>query len=222
MDQPTDAETLPPEQRRTGEGGTRNDAEAAFTERLPDGWEARWVFAEQDGTLVVRSVTIEPTERATPAGGVTAALLRTLSVERAKTTANTARGAALTATNATPEMLRLIAASNRANLDGPPRRGRKTTTGRPRLSEDFLAEVALTYLAELPAGRGVLGRVGRQVGPSRGLRERDINTQTTKDWVRIARSRGFLTEGSQGQRGAQEGPALVAYIEQLRRDIEGE
>jgi hypothetical protein len=74
--------------------------------------------------------------------------------------------------------------------------------GRPKLADDLLRQVALAYLAEVRAGRGVLRR----------LAERFERPETTiRDWVRIARREGWLGPATKsGRRGADPGPRLLA------------
>lgn len=196
----------------------RNDAVAALTELLPDGWRLRWTFAEQEGVLVVRSLTVEPEDRTTPPGGLRADTLRKgVSPAGAAVTANREYADAVAADDAviSPEAVRLVFARALAAARGPRATPRTKAVGRPRLSDDFIAAVACAYLEEQDAGRGVNGRVGARVAPLRGLRPRQVTPQATKDWVHTARTRGFLTPASQqGRRGAQPGPRLIEYLAQ--------
>lgn len=251
VDAPTEDERFPPDYRRerhenaesrhaefrdglryetreyVTDSGQRNDATAAMTEHLPGGWVARWVYAEQDGLQVVRSLTIEAEGRATPPGGITADTLRKgVSPRRAADTAQAAVSAAGAvdpeSAEITPEVVRLVFARGTARRQGP-RTEPRPTRGRPRLDNDFLAAVALAYLDEQEAGRGILARVGARIGPLRGIKPRHVVPQTVKDWVAAARRRGFLTPADkQGRRGAQPGPALNEYLEQLQIGVEGE
>lgn len=113
----------------------------------------RWVLAEQDGGLVVRSVHVEPTTRATPPGGVSADLLRQLSPATAAAIGG--RGAAhLMSTSGVWAGLSLMQARRTRQEIGPEGAHRKSP-GRPRLPDDQLRDVAVAYLAELQNGCAV-------------------------------------------------------------------
>jgi hypothetical protein len=73
--------------------------------------------------------------------------------------------------------------------------------GRTGYPDDHYRRIALAYLSllEQGEGRGVLKALAAAEGKPR---------ETVRDWVRIARKRGFLTEGRQGRAGAQAGPNL--------------
>jgi hypothetical protein len=165
------------------------------------GWHARWVLAEQDGGLVVRSLAIEPTTRSTPPAGITSSLLRALSPSRiAGAAAHTALqgfpGQDPWPTSLTVKWARREVADHQLQEQSAPR------PGRPKLADDLLREVALAYLAEVQVGRGVLRRLG----------ERFKRPETTiRDWVRIARREGWLGPATKsGRRGADPGPRLLA------------
>lgn len=203
------------------EPGHANDACAAVDQVLPNGWVARWVFAEQGGSMAVRSLTIEPEGRVTPTGGLVANTLRQAEVSPAKVTAHV--NAKATEADRTAERnpddlshdaLRLVVHRGLARWRSPEPEPPAPGRGRPALPDDFLAAVAIAYIEECAAGRGVLKRVGVRVGPLRGMRPRQVLLQTVKDWVRLARDRGFLTPATkQGSRGGQPGPRLLAYLD---------
>lgn len=173
------------------------DAVAAVEQRT-EGWQARWVLAEHDGDVVVRSLCLEPSGRSTPAGGVTSNLLRALSPAQAAAAATEVLAARSEARDLDGIRLRyakLAAQDMGPKPPGTPRRGR------PPLPASLLQEVAVAYLEELPRGRGVLRR----------LSERFERPETTmRDWVRAARDREYLTRATQpGRRGALPGPRLL-------------
>jgi hypothetical protein len=176
----------------------------AAVEQESDDWRARWVLVEQDGSLVVRSLHLEPDERTTPPGGVTTNLLRELS-PTAAIAAGAARLAGQLDRTKFADLLLIWRAS-----DGREYAPQQTAarSGRPRLSDEHIAAVALTYLDELPNGPGVLRRLGERF--NRG-------PETMRDQVRIARRRGFLTPAVKaGRKGAAPGPRLVEFMSEQR------
>lgn len=179
---------------RTGGDGVGTDAHAVVEQTTPE-WRIRWVIAQQDGGLVVRDLHIETLARATPQGGITATMLRKLSP------ANVVRDAAADMPDPfTARVIEQISQQAQAEVEQRPIR-----RGRPPLSDEHLARVALAYLDELRAGRGVWRRMSRRF---------DRTPEAMRDQVRKARERGFLTEAAgAGQRGGEPGPALLAYIE---------
>lgn len=72
--------------------------------------------------------------------------------------------------------------------------------GRPRLSDAHLREVAIAYLAELAAGRGVLARLATRF---------EVSGRLASEWVVKARKAGFLSSGERGRRGGGLGPRLA-------------
>jgi hypothetical protein len=177
-------------------------------EQQSDDWRARWVLVEQDGSLIVRSLHLEPDGRTTPPGGVTSNLLRELS----PSAAITAGGARLAGEpdRTKFEDLRLIWAADEARGHGPMQTAR--TSGRPRLSDEHLAAVAVSYLEELQRGQGVLRRIGERF---------NREPETMRDQVRIARKRGFLTLAlGTGRKGAAPGPRLIELLSELTSEGE--
>lgn len=206
--------------RAPQESQARTDAIGAVVEESLDGWQVRWVVAEQAGVLVVRSVHLEPIGTATPEGGITARLLRELSPIRTlacfdPTATQEGGGAVDEYTTLAVQFAR--EAVTRVGPDPLPGRVR----GRPRLPEDLLARVAMAYLEEFPRGRGILARVGerpeviraaadnQRTGSTRGG---PIPAETVRDWVRRGRVEGFLTGTKVGRAGATPGPRLVEYL----------
>jgi hypothetical protein len=185
----------------------RPDAEVATgarvaVEQAAGDWRIRWVFVEQYGSLVVRSLHLEPDERPTPPGGVTTNLLRELSPSAAIAAAASRLAGELDRTSWTD--LQLIWAAHDAREHAPTQTAR--TRGRPRLSDEHLAAVAAAYLVEMQHGPGVLRRLGERF---------DREPETMRDQVRIARKRGFLTTAlGPGRKGAAAGPRLVEMSEQ--------
>ena len=169
-------------------------------------WQARWVLAEQDGSLVARSLLLEAAGRTTPPGGITSNLLRELSPAAAI--------AAVSASIDGNDFLSVTARQARRDVASDAVAGvNDRKSGRPRLSEDELAAVALAYLEELRRGRGVLQRLAERF---------DRVPATMRDRVRQARDGGFLTPTTQGRRGGSAGPTLIAYLaEQSLEDGEG-
>jgi hypothetical protein len=187
----------------------RTDAVAAIEEESADGWVVRWVVAEQDGVFVARSLRIEPIGQLTPPGGITARLLRELSPARALS--NLSLSAAekvdmgegqFVHDDFTPLLIKWARQDVQSQefateaARGP---------GRPRLSDETLARVAVAYLEELPHGPGLLARIGARP-------EIDRPADTVRDWVRRARQSGFLTGTKAGRKGASAGPRLIDFV----------
>jgi hypothetical protein len=192
-----------------GDETVSNDAVATVDQRSEDGWTVHWVLAQQEGALVARSVHVEPESRATPAGGVTANLLRELS----PSTAAAAASQHIPAPGSFEELQLRWARRDLAEsgLEPEPRRG----PGRPRVSNADLAEVAVAYLDELKRGRGVLSRLAARLQLA--------TADTARDRVRMARARGFLGPAPKsGRRGGVAGPRLLDYMDELQRSDEGE
>lgn len=201
------ADALP----RSGYAGVHPDDEASTDaveaiEQLGELWQARWVLAEQDGSLVARSLLLEAAGRTTPPGGITANLLRELSPAAAI--------AAAAASVDGNDFLSVTARWARREVRSDGVAGvHNRKSGRPRLPEDELAAVALAYLEELRRGRGVLQRLAQRF---------DREPATMRDRVRQARDSEFLTRTTQGRRGGSAGPSLIAYLaEQSLADGEG-
>lgn len=192
---------------------SRNDALAALDDNSIDGWRIRWVFAEQGGKLVARSVQVEADGAATPSGGLDANLLRRLSP------ASAARSAAILRSEApdgSAEQLFLKWAARDAATTNEPRK-----QGRPELSDPFLAAVSIAYLRELPRGRGVLHRVGLSVAPV-AYGAHGVPDETVRDWVHKARVRGFLGPApKRGASGGVAGPRLKQLLEEGMRVDDG-
>jgi hypothetical protein len=186
--------------------GVRPDEEVstdAVMAALQEGgdWRARWVLAEQNGGLVVRGLSLEPTTQSTPPSGITSSLLRSLSPSRIAAEAAHAALEDFPGQDVWWASLRVKWAKEEVvehrlqDQPGP-------RPGRPKLSDDLLRDVAIAYLEEMRAGRGVLRRLG----------ERFERPETTiRDWVRIARREGWLGPAAKsGRRGADPGPRLLA------------
>ncbi|MFP1153592.1 hypothetical protein ACK280_15980 [Mycobacterium sherrisii] len=71
--------------------------------------------------------------------------------------------------------------------------------GRPELSDELLIDVAETYVWEAGRGRGALRRMSEVF---------DRPEATIRDWIAIARRRGYLAPTKPGRRGAAPGPNL--------------
>lgn len=184
----------------------RNDAVAALDDDSLPGWRVRWVFTEQDGKLVVRSLLVEAEDAATPAGGIDANLLRRLSPASAATTV---AGLRQNVPDQSAQRLFLKWGKREAATSSEPRR-----RGRPELADDFLAEVALAYLRELPHGRGILRRVGLAVAPEPYSEANPVPIETVRDWVHKARVREFLSAAPKpGASGGEPGRRLLAILE---------
>lgn len=191
----------------------RNDALAAADQVSDDGaWKARWVVAKQDGRLVVRSLTIEPTGPATPLGGVTANLLRGLSpADLTKAVAGQV-GRPEPGVHEPEDIGSFAVRTSEVEaarvdpvVDDAPK------VGRPPLSDEHLAQVAEAYIVELLRGRGILRRMGERF---------DRTPEAMRDQVKAARKRGFLTESvKSGRAGAEPGPRL---LEMRRAQMNGD
>jgi hypothetical protein len=189
----------------------RNDAVISVViEDATGEWVAQWLIAEQAGRYVVRSLLLEPVDRSTPAGGITTQLLRELRPAEASGVAGQALAEARN--RPAPEVIRnyedfshlwrLEGQDDRSRRGPEPPAARKA--GRPPLSDEHLAEVALAYLSELPRGGGVLRRMAARFG-----RE----PATMRDQIHLARQRGWLTPALKpGMNGASAGPRLVEWM----------
>ena len=71
--------------------------------------------------------------------------------------------------------------------------------GRPELSDELLIDVAETYVWEAGRGRGALKRMSEEF---------DRPEATIRDWIAMARRRGYLAPTKPGRRGAAPGPNL--------------
>jgi hypothetical protein len=71
--------------------------------------------------------------------------------------------------------------------------------GRPELSDELLIDVAETYIREAGRGRGAISRMAETF---------DRPEATIRDWISIARHRGYLAPTKPGRRGAAPGPQL--------------
>jgi hypothetical protein len=71
--------------------------------------------------------------------------------------------------------------------------------GRPELSHELLIDVAETYIWEAGRGRGALKRMSEVF---------DRPEATVRDWIAMARRRGYLAPTKPGSRGAAAGPNL--------------
>jgi hypothetical protein len=80
-----------------------------------------------------------------------------------------------------------------SSKSGPRRRGR------PELSDELLIDVAETYIREASRGRGAISRMAQSF---------DRPEATVRDWISIARRRGYLAPTKPGRRGAAPGPQL--------------
>ena len=71
--------------------------------------------------------------------------------------------------------------------------------GRPELSDELLIDVAEAYIWEAGRGRGALKRMSEIF---------DRPEATIRDWIALARRRGYLAPTKAGRRGAAPGPNL--------------
>lgn len=71
--------------------------------------------------------------------------------------------------------------------------------GRPELSDELLVDVAEAYIQEAGLGRGAIGRMADTF---------DRPEATIRDWISIARRRGYLAPTKPGRRSAAPGPRL--------------
>jgi hypothetical protein len=71
--------------------------------------------------------------------------------------------------------------------------------GRPELSDELLIDVAEAYIGEAGRGRGALRRMSEIF---------DRPEATIRDWIALARRRGYLAPTKPGRRGAAPGPNL--------------
>lgn len=80
-----------------------------------------------------------------------------------------------------------------AKGDGEPRRGR------PSLADSLIRSVAVAYIEDAAAGPGLTKRLAERFG---------CQPATMRDWIRVARKRGWLTTGEHGRRNAAPGPRM--------------
>jgi hypothetical protein len=218
------------------EAESRSDATVVWEQASSDkAWLVRWVLADQGSALVVRSLTIEAAGRATPASGVTANILRELSPagicaatwearENLIEKEADARARGLTVIGETddgllipdesPSWAMLLRWGRSDARNHGPDVAEKRRPGRPPLTEEFLATVAIAYLDELPKGRGVLARVARRLEAEQHRKKDSIPVETVRDWVSIARRQKYLSPApKQGQRGGEPGPKLRELLD---------
>lgn len=78
--------------------------------------------------------------------------------------------------------------------------------GRPRISDEFLREVALAWIRAVSiAHRGARALLADEFGYS---------TDTVARWVRLAREGGWLAETTPGRTGAELGPKLIEWLDE--------
>lgn len=225
--------------------GAPSGAIAGFEAHL-GGWLLKGTLEEAGGHLILRSLTVGPRNLATPAGGVSSTLLRSiptgglLTVLRAQVVSLLAMWPATAADTdmeevppPLPSPMTLAAAqsllpahqayANRslrlaaeAVDETAPKRGRK---GYP---EDHYKRIALAYL-ELQNrgfGQGILTELAHQESLRRGNK---VPRETVRTWVYLARYRyQFLTPGTRGQAGAMPGPRLYLTAETSGHGIDAE
>ena len=120
----------------------RPDAELAVEQRA-EGWRVRWVLAQQGGSLVPRSVKIEPEDRQTPPGGITSNLLRGLSPARVSISAAASRAEGVRGNDFRALTLRW---AERDAAELGPETAEPRRSGRPQLSESLLRDIAIADL----------------------------------------------------------------------------
>jgi hypothetical protein len=81
--------------------------------------------------------------------------------------------------------------------------------GRPELSDELLIDVAENYIWEAGRGRGALNRMAETF---------DRPEATIRDWIALARRRGYLAPTKPGRRGAAPGPNLPATTESVEQE----
>lgn len=86
-------------------------------------------------------------------------------------------------------------------LETGARAAAETRRGRPPVSDEHLSAVAHAYLEQAQRGPGLTSRLASQF---------DRPEATVRDWITMARRRGFLTPAVRGRRGAAPGPRLSA------------
>jgi hypothetical protein len=152
-----------------------------------DAWKiSGTVVVMQSGEVSITSVNIEGERN----GGITSDVLRALPLGEL-------RQDLLTVVDGTPRTLSEALAS--------PRRPRKVQRGRPKLSDEMLLRVAAERVRLSRDGyRGAINtELSRRLAD---LSEYEIPVSTVESWLRMARERGFLSEGRRGSRTASFGP----------------
>lgn len=89
------------------------------------------------------------------------------------------------------------------------------TTGRTKMTEDLLRQVALAYIEETAPGkdRGAMHRMVERFGRPEG---------TIQTWIKRARKEEWLAPGPSGRMGAEPGPRLMIWqLEKLKRENPG-
>lgn len=180
---------------------------ASVTEEA-DGWRARWVVVREAESIIVRSLHLEPIDRSTPHGGVTANLLRELSPMRAISAA--AVRVSENFSGGTFSDLRGRWAGRDAQTHGPGPEPPTTRRGRPPLTRDHKAQLAEAYLEEMDR-RDTMGRLGKRFKRA---------PATIRSQVLRLRSEGFLSAAlAQGRKGAVPGPELIQWrLEQAKEE----
>lgn len=179
------------------------------------------VLAQQDRRLAVRSLRVVPhgldvdDSADVPGEGVTPSLLRKVPLPRliaqvhADLLATAERGDMYSGGDVpTPLWLKNLQALTPAVPQKDARKG-----GRPAVSEDLLRQVAVAYLAEQHAGRGLHDRIADRISQP---------AKRVPDLIRLARAADLLTPAAPGKRGAAPGPQLLASFRQADAQVPDE
>lgn len=89
------------------------------------------------------------------------------------------------------------------------------TSGRTKMTDDLLRQVAAAYIEETgpDKGRGAIKRMTGRFGRPDG---------TVQTWIKRARKEGWLAPGPPGRMGAEPGPKLIAWrVEEMKAAFPG-
>ena len=149
-------------------------------------WTARGVVSRSTQGLVITHIEIDPAD---DGAGITITMLRDIPVRTILARAQSLMASVL-----------IHPAFRGSEPDPAPV---KPQPGRAPLTDEFLREIALDYLAETAPGkpRGAISRLAQQ---------RDKPAPTVSRWVGRAREAGWLGPAVPGREGGEPGPRLLS------------
>lgn len=214
------ADDLALQLKAAGVPGPRPVAVARFAYEDDSGsWLVSGEVTDLDGRTEITSITIEPNpvvwregepglRRATETpSGITSAALRSIRLSQVLATVRRELGEAERWVEAAQEMAPSVPVTrwDQASARALKKSFRSAAPGR---SDDFYRAVAIGFLEEQAAGRGVYARLAERLARYR-LDGEPIPAETLRTWVRVAEQRGYLTPGTRGRSDRQPGPRLV-------------
>lgn len=101
-----------------------------------------------------------------------------------------------------------VSATLAQDLQDVPAATMAVSAGRTAMTDDFLRDVALSYLRETAPGKphGATGRLAEAYGRPE---------QTIRTWIARARKEGWLGASAKGRAGAEPGPRLMEEVQAL-------